>query len=82
MTADRTGTTTSPSIATSLAAQSNAAARMKILSIQNLADVLAALMHDAHGGEWKVECDHVSGFVLIRRTIDNSMPRPRKADLG
>lgn len=61
---------------TVLSAQANAVACMKMTGIRNIADVLATLMQDIHGGSFRVEIDHEAGFIVIRSHKDKPA-RPR-----
>lgn len=65
---------------TVLSAQANAVARMKITGIRNIADVLATLMQDIHGGSFRVEIDHEAGFIVIRSHKDEPA-RPKRGEV-
>lgn len=49
------------------------------LTAQLLADQLARVMADIHGGTWQSVIDHGadSSFVLIRPNLDKSIQKPR-----
>jgi hypothetical protein len=34
-------------------------------AVRSMANIIAETMEDLHGGEWRVEIDHMRGFVLI-----------------
>jgi len=76
-----TNTTSSPSIATVLCAQANAVAHIKMKSVQNVADVVARMMEDIHGGEFRVHCDHQRGVILICAVDQGPVNKPRDGAL-
>lgn len=64
-----------------LSVQAEAVAKTKIKSVQNVADVLATMMQDIHGGRWKAFCDHETEFVLVRSMTENGpIAKPERGE--
>jgi hypothetical protein len=70
--------TTASAIATALAMQAGTVAKTKTKTIQNLADVLARLMQEIHGGSWRACVDHGpnTSLVLIRPNNETAIAKP------
>lgn len=68
-----------PAIATALAMQADTVVKTKLKTIQNLADILAALMQDVHGGLWNAWADHEpsAAFILIRQQNEKPITKPK-----
>lgn len=71
-------------IATALSVQADVVARTKKISVQNVADVVATLMQDIHGGIWTAVIDHGadSSFVLIRPRLDQPIVKPKRGEIA
>ena len=70
-------------IATVLSGQADATARTQMKSIQNVANVLASMMEDMHGGAWRVDANHEanSSFVLIRPVSEQAISKPKRGEV-
>ena len=75
--------TTAPAIAT-LAIQANAISKTKTKAIQNLADIVATLMQELHGGTWRAYVEHGadSEFVLIRPLNLKAISKPKRGEVA
>lgn len=71
-------------ISTALSAQAHQVARLQRTSMQNVADVLATMMEDMHGGTWKTDIDHGSNtaFILIRLANDKPIAKPKRGEIA
>ncbi len=74
----------STNFSTALASAATASANAQMRGVQNIADCLAALMEEIHGGEWKTFIDHgdESSFVLIRPIREKKMRKPRHGEVA
>lgn len=71
-------------LSTALAAQAHQVARLQRTSIKNVADVLATMMQDMHGGTWKTAIDHGSdtAFILIQPASDKPIAKPKRGEIA
>lgn len=76
--ANHANSTIVPTIATALAMQADAVVKGKLKSVQNVADVLARMLEDIHGGSWSVFVEHGanSEFLLIRPDNEKVILKP------
>lgn len=76
------GNSTAAVIVPALAMQANAVAKTKIKSVQNVADVLARMMEDLHGGSWRAFVEHGANaeFVLVRPNNEKAIAKPRRGE--
>lgn len=44
--------------------------------------VLADMMREVHGGEWRTDVDHETGFIVIRKRADMGMSRPKRGEIA
>ncbi|QAZ45967.1 hypothetical protein [Mesorhizobium sp. Pch-S] len=75
--------TTAPAIAT-LAIQANAVSETKTKTVLKLADTVAALMQEIHGGTWRAFVEHGanSEFVLIRPLNEKAISKPKRGEVA
>lgn len=43
--------------------------------------VLAGMMRDAHGGEWRTDVDHETGFIVVRKRAETGAFRPKRGEV-
>lgn len=55
-------------------AHSNAQADLRL--VKGLADMLASVMSDIHGGSCRIQIDHEVGLVVVANRPDKRIPRP------
>jgi hypothetical protein len=75
--------TTAPAIATALSMQADAVASAKLKTIRSLAETLAALMQDIHGGSWRADIHHEDSvsMVLIRpKAQEPLISKPKRGE--
>lgn len=51
-------------------------------SIDMTTRVLAGMMREVHGGDWRTDIDHDTGFIVIRKRADMGMSRPKRGEIA
>lgn len=47
-------------------------------SIDMTTRVLADMMREVHGGEWRTDVDRETGFIVVRKRAETGVFRPRR----
>lgn len=48
--------------------------KMNVRAVKVMSKVIAEMMEELHGGDWKVQIDHENGLVAISRHFDLVAP--------
>lgn len=61
--------------------QATVEATAQATAIEHAASVVAHLMQQAHGGEWRTKVDHPSQYVMIFAAGDRTAVAPKRGEL-